>query len=580
VVDLAAHPSSCVRFDRHALYLGVPGVNQRCPARAVGRTEAILVEPLLAGRGSGDSHTIGHALTLGGSGSSFTVPEAGVAVTASWARDPGLIATALHRRSVSNSAPRQRQMMRSHTRRSGAQPATAVYGGLGFDTCSAPSAGAMSAWSSSPYRAVGIYIGGTNSACAQPNLTAGWVSSEVAAGWHLIPTYVGLQGAGACGGGCTTIDPSHASAQGAAAADDAVSRAAGLGIPAGNPIYYDMEQYTRPAGTSAVLAFLSAWTSELRARGYVSGVYSSASSGITDLVNAVGSGFTEPDDIWIAHWNGQQTTNDPYVPSGDWSNHQRLHQYAGGHDETYGGVTLNIDNDYLDGATADTRGGGFADGSFVQVSGSPEIYRIAGGAPLYVSNWAAFGGPQPYAVISQQQFNSLRAYPADRTFLNTSTGHVYRVAGGAPFAVSSWSVFGGMQPYVTVDQWDIDHTSDPRAHVRSSPADGTVVEGLPSGSYWSFWAGYRSPTGKSAGAVAVDDAGLAAYPSRAICTVPKLRHMTLRKARRALKRAHCRLGKVRRLHNAQSHHALRVSKQSARAKSRHAANYQVNVTLR
>src|SRR5947209_10060885 len=30
----------CVRFDRHALYLGVPSPRQSCPAAAAGRTEA------------------------------------------------------------------------------------------------------------------------------------------------------------------------------------------------------------------------------------------------------------------------------------------------------------------------------------------------------------------------------------------------------------------------------------------------------------------------------------------------------------------------------------------------------------
>src|SRR5438270_1865680 len=45
VFNLAKASHTCVRFDRHALYLGVPGTEQRCPARAVGRTEAILVQP-------------------------------------------------------------------------------------------------------------------------------------------------------------------------------------------------------------------------------------------------------------------------------------------------------------------------------------------------------------------------------------------------------------------------------------------------------------------------------------------------------------------------------------------------------
>jgi hypothetical protein len=215
----------------------------------------------------------------------------------------------------------------------------------------------MSAWSSSPYRAIGVYIGGTNSACAQSNLSRSWVATEVAAGWHLIPIYVGLQApSNSCG--CSGITPSRAGAQGTAAADDAVAGAQSLGIPAGNPIYNDMESYpTGGTNTAAVLAFLSAWTAELHAKGYVSGVYSSGSTGITDLASAYGTGYKEPDDLWVADWNGRKSTSDPYVPASDWNNHQRLHQYSGDHTETYGGATVDIDGDYLDGATAGTSGG-------------------------------------------------------------------------------------------------------------------------------------------------------------------------------------------------------------------------------
>src|SRR5205085_12700031 len=109
--------------------------------------------------------------------------------------------------------------------------------GLGFDVCSAPSKSQMSAWSGTRYHAIGIYVGGTNSACSQPNLTASWVSAESAAGWHLIPTYVGLQAPGACG--CATIKSGQAGAEGTAAANDAVSRAQVIGIGPGNPIYFD-----------------------------------------------------------------------------------------------------------------------------------------------------------------------------------------------------------------------------------------------------------------------------------------------------------------------------------------------------
>jgi hypothetical protein len=37
-----------------------------------------------------------------------------------------------------------------------------------------------------------------------------------------------------------------------------------------------------------------------------------------------------------------------------WANHQRVHQYKGGHRETWGGVTINIDSSYVDGAVVGT----------------------------------------------------------------------------------------------------------------------------------------------------------------------------------------------------------------------------------
>src|SRR5215203_1356744 len=98
--------------------------------------------------------------------------------------------------------------------------------------------------------------------------------------------------------------------------------------------------------------FLAAWTGRLHKDDYVSGVYSSASSGIRDLAIRYRSDYRVPDDIWIANWDGRRTTDDPYVPDSYWSNHQRIRQYRGGHTETYRGVSINIDSNYLDGAVA------------------------------------------------------------------------------------------------------------------------------------------------------------------------------------------------------------------------------------
>ena len=120
------------------------------------------------------------------------------------------------------------------------------------------------------------------------------------------------------------------------------------------------------------------------------------------------------------------------------------------------------------------------EGSFVQVSGSAAIYRIAGGAPLYVSNWNNVGGSQPYSVISQAQFNALRAVPADGTFI-AAGGHVYRIAGGAPLYVSTWNAFGGAKSCVTVDGWVIANITNPAAHLNARPSNGTLISSTATG---------------------------------------------------------------------------------------------------
>jgi hypothetical protein len=323
----------------------------------------------------------------------------GVAVTATWSHRRSLVAAALGRRTLPTPAAVLPPAVKA-PRSAPAHSANAVFTGLGFDACSTPSSSDMSAWGSSPYRALNIYIGGVNSACAQPNLTSTWVANEVASGWRLIPTYVGLQApSNTCG--CGSISPSQASAEGTAAATDAVNDAQAVAIPAGNPIYFDMEGYNRGgSNTSSVMAFLSAWTSRLHALGYLSGVYSSGASGMTDLANAYGTSYIEPDDIWFAEWNGSQSTASGYVPAAYWSNHQRIHQYRGGHNETYGGVTINIDGDYLDGATA-------ADTSAV-ASGAPPlpdtppslgVSPTTTGVTNFSASWSGAGGVTAWRVL-------------------------------------------------------------------------------------------------------------------------------------------------------------------------------------
>ncbi len=350
VFNLRRDPTTCVRFDRHAVYVGTPSRDQRCPAHAVGRSEAILLAPLPSSAGA----TTAASLGIEGNATSLRIPGAAVELTATWGRSQGPIAHALGRSSLPGTGGALGAGARSATAARAPSGAAHGYGspyrGLGFDACSAPSARALAAWSASPYRAVGIYIGGINAACAQPNLTARWVAKEIAAGWHMIPVYVGRQAPGACG--CLPIG-ARAAAQGAAAARDAVNHARSLGLAPGTPVYYDLENYPESRRTrSRVRAFLRAWTIQLHLAGYASGVYSNPGSGIGDLVRVHGTRFPEPDYIWIADWNGRHDTTNPYVPADEWGDHQRLHQYSGGHNETYRHVTINIDGDAVNGAVA------------------------------------------------------------------------------------------------------------------------------------------------------------------------------------------------------------------------------------
>jgi len=141
--------------------------------------------------------------------------------------------------------------------------------------------------------------------------------------------------------------------QGTAEATSAVAAAQAIGIVAGSTLWYDLEGYdvTNAGCRESSLWFLSAWTQQLHALGYVSGVYSSAGSGIKSLddarVQRPGT-FALPDQIWIARWDGQANTSTTYIRSDGWMPGRRMKQFQGGHDEKWGGVTINIDRNYLD----------------------------------------------------------------------------------------------------------------------------------------------------------------------------------------------------------------------------------------
>jgi photosystem II stability/assembly factor-like uncharacterized protein len=240
---------------------------------------------------------------------------------------------------------------------------TQTFAGHGFDSCTLPSASQMQNWiTHSPYRVWNLYMGGSSRGnCG--TLTASFISQLAQQGWKFIPTWVGPQAS------CTTIfgatrmssNPTVAYDQGISEANAAIARAASLGLTladaSGTMIYYDLEAYNPndTACRNAASAFISGWSGQLRSRGNQAGVYGSpCGSALSDFASL----SHVPDGIWPAHWiytsyNRNATVwNLACLSNTLWTNSQRIRQYTGGHNETWGGVTLNIDSNVLDGIVA------------------------------------------------------------------------------------------------------------------------------------------------------------------------------------------------------------------------------------
>lgn len=415
VIRFARNPAACPRLDVHAVYLGTPGADPICPAGLVGKTEAVM----LAAMPAGVARAAATRNTTAGRTIVKELPRAGVQVSIYYRSARGLAEKISSSIRVSAAA---RSVAPAGTP-AGARPSTTraapaaraggkgVFTGAGFDACAAPSAGTMTKWLASSYRAVGVYIGGVNRACAQANLTPAWISGIGRQGWHYFPIYPGLQSSCVLASGDAVISTSKAAAEGKAAADDAAAQAAGLGIGHGIPLSFDMEAYG-PACDSQVTTFLSAWDAELHARGYKAGVYESFTN-VGALVHAAGS-ITQPDVIYYADWDGKATTASSYMPSRMWTNHQRIHQYRGGHLETYGGATIDIDNDQLDvnfgGAVTPVRHAGYRIAVAINRNGTAEWFaRSAASAlahawqqPPGALTWSAVHtvGESPVGIVS------------------------------------------------------------------------------------------------------------------------------------------------------------------------------------
>ncbi|WP_371615414.1 glycoside hydrolase domain-containing protein [Streptomyces sp. NBC_00454] len=364
VVDLDRNPDACLRLDLPTLYLGHAGTQGDCgAARAVApRADTLHLEPLDGAPPRADIPTVGAdegeplPKVRGDSNEiRYTLRRAGVMATVSYGATPETVRGVLGRARTltppTRPAPAEPVVAPGPGPRAAAQ---GPYTGEGFDACTAPTQKAMNAWKEdSPFGAVGIYIGGRARACAQPQLTAGWVTRQAAAGWHLMPIWVGPQPWNSSSTGLST-DPSEATDQGTAAADGAAQAATALGLAEGTVLYNDLENYTdRATWDGPVVSYLTAWTVRLHELGYRGAAYVSASSGAKALsAHYAQAPDAMPDVLWVARWNGSASVTDADLglPAGtkQWSGARRAHQFRGDHDATYGDVTINIDRNWVD----------------------------------------------------------------------------------------------------------------------------------------------------------------------------------------------------------------------------------------
>jgi len=218
----------------------------------------------------------------------------------------------------------------------------------GFDKCVQPDVGTMQTWRGSPYRYIGIYLGGMHYACRPSTLTANWVSAVANQGWKFMPLWVGPQAP------CSefmyrhSYDLNIAYNQGTENARQAIDVAYNLGLTnsdkGGTIIYYDMERYSLSC-QEAVNSFIAGWVKELHNHGNLAGVYAGRIN-VKPFAN-ISEG---PDAVWIAapyHDGGYgyySPNASPYgikdFPDYLWSSTQRIRQYELGHTESYNGVAL------------------------------------------------------------------------------------------------------------------------------------------------------------------------------------------------------------------------------------------------
>ena len=177
-----------------------------------------------------------------------------------------------------------------------------------------------------------------------------------------------------------------------------------------------------------------------------------------------------------------------------------------------------------------------ADGTMITNHADGGIYRFAGGAPLWISSCEYAPGCGGVVTLDGGTFARngaisgaprMREYPADGTYLRIAgAGRPMRVAGGAPLALTDCSVLdGACEPSVTIDAGTLDRRGAISGADRLAvvPAEGTVLTGRPSGASWRIIGSSRLPAAAGESGVQVNDAtldGFAPPPGSAAPAAP------------------------------------------------------------
>ena len=242
---------------------------------------------------------------------------------------------------------------------------------MAFDECSRRSASTMYTWlTTTPYRAVGFYIGGAHS-CDQAD--ANWISTVGGYGWKLLPLWVGPQAASE-GYSSPIGSTGNPEAEGIAEGNAAWQRyCVTLSLSCPTIIYYDLEGVYSRADASDVIPFIKGWVEGLHAHSQQAGVYSN-NPDFVDITPTLLQGGV-PDAIWPVYYFSsnqqcgstcQTVLNIPHVDNANWANNQRIRQtgqtitaalcFPGYSCIANPDTTHGIDEDWTDGPTATVSG--------------------------------------------------------------------------------------------------------------------------------------------------------------------------------------------------------------------------------